>query len=365
MRRRRARRPAGARAAPARNWTARLPGAPGMDLIQRGRMEFRELARLNGGYVESRILHAAVTVELFDALDASGRSGEEIAAAIGTNPRATTLLLNALVAMRLVRKRGDHFLETDASRTFLTTGSPTSYTGMVRFDASLWPLWERLADTVRSGEPARAPDMFQATPAETARFIDAMASLVQARGDARVLAETLDLAAARRLLDVGSGPGSFPIEFCRRHPNLEVTIFDLPATLEVTRRHLAEAGFDGRIRLVAGDYRRDALPTGFDVAFLSNIVHGEDEATNRALMRNVHAALAPGGRVLIKDHVTDESGTSPAAAAVFSIAMLLFARGRDYAYGEIRAWLLEAGFSRVGVDVLPPGLISTMVTGYK
>jgi SAM-dependent methyltransferase len=328
-------------------------------------MEFRELARLNGGYVESRILHAAVTLKLFDVLDASGRTADEIAAALGSNARATTLLLNALVAMRLVRKQGERFTETDTSRAFLTTTSPTSYAAMVRFDAALWPLWERLADTVRSGEPARAPDVFQRTEEETALFIDAMASLVQARGDARVLAETLDLASARRLLDVGAGPGTYPVELCRRHPHLQVTIFDLPGTLAVTRRHLADSGLEDRIRLVPGDYRRDALPSGFDVVFLSNIIHGENEDTNRALMRKVHGALEPGGKVLIKDHVTDDSGTSPAAAAIFSIAMLLFTRGRDYAYGEIRAWLLEAGFARVGVDVLPPGLISTLVTGTK
>jgi SAM-dependent methyltransferase len=328
-------------------------------------MEFRELARLNGGYAESRILHAAVTLGIFDALDASGRTAEEVAAQLRTNARATDLLLNALVALRLVRKTGDRFTETDVSRAFLTSASPTSYAAMVRFDASLWGLWERLADTVRSGEPARTPDMFQQSVEETALFIDGMASLVQARGDARVLAETLDLGTARRLLDVGSGPGTYPIEFCRRHPHLAVTIFDLPGTLDVTRRHLAESGLEDRIRLVPGDYRRDALPGGHDVVFLSNIIHGEDEDTNRALMRKVHGALVPGGRVLIKDHVTDESGTSPAAAAIFSIAMLLFTRGRDYAYAEIRAWLLDAGFARASVDVLPPGLISTLVTGHK
>lgn len=328
-------------------------------------MEFRELARLNGGYVESRILHAAVTLALFDALDGSGRSGGEIAAALGTDARATELLLNALVAMRLVRKVGERFLETDTSRAFLTATSPTSYTAMVRFDASLWPLWERLADTVRSGAPARTPDMFQQSGEETALFIDAMASLVGARGDARILADTLDLASVKRLLDVGSGPGTYPVEFCRRHPHLQATIFDLPGTLDVTRRHLAESGLEDRIRLVPGDYRRDALPAGFDAVFLSNVIHGEDEETNRQLMRKVHAALEPGGRVLIKDHVTDDSGTSPAAAAIFSIAMLLFTRGRDYAYGEIRQWLLDAGFARVSVDVLPPGLISTLVTGTK
>lgn len=328
-------------------------------------MEFRELARINGGYAESRILHAAVKLGVFDALDRGGRTTAEIAAHLRTDARATELLLNALVAMRLVHKDGVAFKETDVSRTFLASTTPTSYAGMVRFDAAVWPIWEHLEETVRTGHPARTPDMFQGSPEETALFIDAMASLVQARGDARVLAGTLDLGGARRLLDVGSGPGTYPIEFCRRHPKLAVTIFDLPGTLEVTRRHLADTGLEDRIRLVPGDYRRDPLPDGHDAAFLSNVIHGEDDATNRTLMRKLHAALVPGGRLFIKDHVTDDSGTSPAVAAIFSITMLLFTHGRDYAYGEIRAWLLEAGFARVEVDVLPPGLISTLVTARK
>src|SRR5262249_42727362 len=109
-------------------------------------MEFRELARINGGYAEARILQAAVTLGLFDRLDAAGRPAAVIATGAGTDARATELLLNALVAMRLVRKDGDLFKETEVSRTYLTTASPTSYGGFVRFDAALWPLWGELAE---------------------------------------------------------------------------------------------------------------------------------------------------------------------------------------------------------------------------
>ena len=328
-------------------------------------MEFRELARINGAYAEARILQTAVELGVFDALDHVGRTAAELAATLHTDARATELLLNALVAMRLVRKDDDRFKDTETSRTYLTSASPTSYAGFVRFDASLWPLWEKLGDSVRSGHPARRPDMFQSDPADTRRFIDAMASIVQARGDARVLAETLDLGGVRRVLDIGAGPGTYAIELCRRHPELRVTLFDLPGTLEVARWHVRASGFADRIDLIAGDYLRDPLPGGCDLAFLSNIIHGEDTDTNRALMRKIHGALAPGGRLMIKDHVTDESGTSPAPAAIFSIAMLLFTRGRDYAFAEIRDWLVDAGFVRVEADVLPPGLISTLVVAFK
>src|SRR6185369_1975827 len=218
----------------------------------------------------------------------AGRTAAAIAVAAGTAARANELLLNALVAMRLVRKDGDLFKETEVGKTYLTSTSPSSYEGYVRFDASLWPLWGGLAETVRTGTPARDPDMFQSSSADTRRFIDAMASLVTARGDARVLAETLDLGGVRRLLDVGAGPGTYAIELCRRHPELRATIFDLPGTLAVTRTYVDASGIGDRIELVTGDYLRDPLPAGHDVVFLSNIIHGEDEETNRALMRKIH-----------------------------------------------------------------------------
>ena len=328
-------------------------------------MEFRELARINSSYAEARILQTAVTLGLFDQLDAAGRPAAAISVAAGTNARATELLLNALVAMRLIRKDGELYKESEVSRTYLTSTPPTSYAGFVRFDASLWALWGNLAATVRTGKPARDPDMFQSSAEDTTRFIDAMASMVQARGDARVLADTLALGGVRRLLDVGAGPGTYAIELCRRHPELRATLFDLPGTLAITRRYVDASDVADRIELVAGDYLRDPLPTGHDLVLLSTVIHGEDEDTNRALMRKIHGVLAPGGRLMIKDHVTDESGTSPAPAAIFSIAMLLFTRGRDYAYAEIRDWLVTAGFTRVEADVLPPGLISMLVVAFK
>ena len=73
---------------------------------------------------------------------------------------------------------------------------------------------------MRSGAPARTPDMFQATPAETARFIRAMDSLVRARGDDRWTAEHLELGFARSIADLGGGPGTYLVELLRRFQDL-------------------------------------------------------------------------------------------------------------------------------------------------
>lgn len=323
-------------------------------------LDFTALEDLSAAFCEARVLHAAVGLDLFAAVG-DGADAAEVAAARGLDPRATGLLLNAMTALGLLHKTAGRYTLTPASRRHLLPGAPQYLGGMVAFEAATWDLWGRLEEAVRTGEPVRPPDMYQGDPAETRRFILAMDSLVRARGDARWLAEHLDLAGVGRLLDVGSGPATYPVALCRAHPELKATVFDLPGTLAVTRERIEAEGLADRIDLVAGDYRTDPLPGGFEMVFLSNVIHGEDEAANRALMARCHAALVPGGRVVVKDHFLAEDLTAPAGGAVFSLLMLLSTRGRNYAFGEAAGWMAEAGFERPTETVLPPPFSSSLV----
>ncbi len=327
--------------------------------------DFSAAARLTDGFVEARIVQAAVNLRVFDTLGKEGGTTREVSSRLGSDLRATGILLDALAALRLLDKTEDAYRLSPLAETFFLSSSPRSLGGMIRFDARLWELWGRLEETVRTGKPVRRTAMFQEDPEETALFMEAMDSLVRARGDADYLAGTLDFARFGTLLDVGAGPGTYLIAFCRAHPHLEGAIFDLPGTLSVTRRFLEREGMADRIRLIPGDYRRDPLPGGFDRIFLSNVIHEEDEDSNRRLMKKIHAALNPGGQVMIKDHILDETRTRPAAGALFSLQMLLTTDGRDYAFSEVREWLEEAGFREVSEAVLPSPMTSSLVTAVK
>jgi SAM-dependent methyltransferase len=327
-------------------------------------MEFAELTRINGAFIESRILQTAVLLGIFDVVSDS-TTAETVAARLHTNPRATGLLMNALVAMGLLLKQQGVFRLTAAADTYLRSDAPHSLTGMILFDAALWDSWARLPQAVHTGEPARRLDMFQNDPQDTERFISAMHSLVMARGDADIIVGFLELERVGRMLDIGSGPGTYPIRFCLKHPHLRATIFDLPGTLAVTRRFVDAAPCRDRIELVAGDYNRDPLPAGFDLTFLSNIIHGDDEAANQRLMHAIYAALQRGGRIVIKDHILDADLTSPAVGAIFSMQMLLCTRGRDYGFDEVREWLQQAGFVDIVCRRLEPPLTSSLITAVK
>jgi hypothetical protein len=327
-------------------------------------MNFSDLMSLASGHVEARIVQTAVELGIFDALEASPLGAEAIATSRKLNPQAAELLLNALTSLQLLNKRSESFSLADISKRYLLLSSPNYVGDMIRFESSLWHCWEKLPEAIRSGKPVRPANMYQDDPDETEIFISAMDSLVKARGDAEVIASRLNWDEVGELLDVGSGPATYPIALCKKFPRLHATIFDLPATLNLTQRFVREAGIDDRVRLIAGDYRKDTIAGNYDVIFLSNIIHGEDYATNESLIRKLTKNLKLSGRIVIKDHILDDSRANPAVGAIFSLLMLLTtAGGRCYSFSEIESWMKRADLSRVEQINLPSPLTSSLVIG--
>jgi len=325
-------------------------------------MDFSQLMGLASGHAEARIVQTAVELRVFDALEARPLSSVAAAAQLQLNERALELLLNALAALGLLEKSGEKFALAGISRLYLLRSSPHYVGGMIGFDAMLWRAWERLPEAIRTGLPARPPDMYQGDPGETEIFINAMDSLVKARGDTEALAGALDWSKIGTLLDVGSGPATYPIALCRRFPQLRAAIVDLPGTSKITGKFVAGAGLAARIDLIPADYRSDPLPGSFDAILLSNIIHGENQDRNAALMRKLAANLNPRGQLIIKDHILDDSRAEPAVGATFSLLMLLTTDGgRCYGLAEIAGWMKQAGLNRVERIDLPAPLTSSLV----
>ncbi|MDP9130393.1 MAG: hypothetical protein M3N35_08410, partial [Candidatus Binatota bacterium] len=218
-------------------------------------MNFSQLMGLAGGHVEARIVQTAAGLAIFDALEAMDLDASTLAQNLKLEEQATELLLNALTALGLLGKHSRSFSLTEVSRRHLLRRSPQYVGGMIGFDAMLWHDWEKLPEAIRTGLPTRPPNMYQSDARETDVFINAMDSLVKARGDAEVLASVLNWSKVESILDVGSGPATYPIALCEKFSQLRATIVDLPGTLEITERFVRNANLSARIELIAGDYR--------------------------------------------------------------------------------------------------------------
>jgi SAM-dependent methyltransferase len=102
------------------------------------------------------------------------------------------------------------------------------------------------------------------------------------------------------------------------------------------------------VKTRAGDLEKDKFGSGYDLILLSAVCHMLGPEENRDLIRRAFEALAPGGRLVIKDFLLEADKTAPRQAAVFSINMLVGTRrGSDYSKQEYRTWLEEAGFRQV------------------
>lgn len=308
------------------------------------------------GFQESRIILTAIELDIFSAAG-DGATAADVAKRCGTELRATNLLLDALVAIGLLAKSDGKWRTTPVSRRFFAAGGEHDSRAALMHQVGLWARWNNLTEVVRLGLPLRPRDASDDT--WTRAFIAAMHRNAAERAPHVVRAVGAE--SVTRMLDVGGGSGAYSIAFAQANPKLEAEMLDLAPVLAIANEHVVAAGLSDRIRLRAGDLREDPLGSGFDFIFVSAICHmlGDDE--NEDLIRRCHAALAPGGRLVIADFILDESRSTPRQAALFSINMLVGTeKGRSYTEQEYRSWISAAGLEAAG-PVKLPGPASLMI----
>ncbi|MBA4356971.1 MAG: SAM-dependent methyltransferase [Desulfovibrio sp.] len=335
------------------------------------------LLAMSGAYWRSCALHAGVLLDVFTPLAETPATPEDLAPRLGCEPRALGMLLRALCAMGLLVRQaagqaagqGGAYAPTDLARAFLVRSSPRYVGHIIRHHHQLVDSFGRMDESVRSGRANRSGVGDGPTARED--FLLGMFNI--AMGIAPRLAGQLDalLVSAglpglpksggrSRLLDLGGGPGTYAIQFCLAHPGLTAAIFDLPATRPFAEATVARFGVGDRVDFLPGDYTTDPVPGGFDLAWLSQILHAEGPDMAASVVRRAAQALNPGGLLLVHEFLLDDAQDDaqddeqdggqdgPEFAALFSLNMLLgTAGGQSYAEGEVRAMLEQAGLTRV------------------
>jgi len=310
------------------------------------------------GYMESRALLTALELDLLTVVD-GGATAAEASQKISTHPRATEMLLNALVAMGMLAKDQGVFRNTPVTARFFMTGSPDNARPGLIHTANIWHRWSNLTDCVRTGTAVSHQDMGARGEDWTEAFIAAMHRNATER--APLVVQAVGPAANERLLDVGGGSAAYSIAFAKAGDNLHSTVLDLPAVLPIAQRHIQAAGLQGRIETRAGDLRRDSFGQGFTMVLVSAICHMLSPEENQDLFRRCHAALEPQGRLVMQDFILEPDKTSPKQAALFALNMLVGTpAGSTYSYEEYGDWLRRAGFGEVR-EIRLPGPSSLMV----
>ena len=305
------------------------------------------LRSLSRGFQEARILLTGVEVGLFERLARGPATAVEVARDRDLTLRGTEIVLDALVAMGLVTKNDGVYANTPDADRLLIDGGAESQAHILRHVGHTFRAWAQLDDVVRHGLRREEQDKATlADPVANRHFILGMAEVSRER--VGPIVDLLPLEGARRLVDLGGGPGHYACAAVQRFPELAAAVVDLPLTISVARDHLAAQGLADRIETVVCDfYRADPLDLGgpADVVLISQVLHAEGPDENQALLSRLAPHVRPGGWVVVSENAAGPDRTAPLPAALFAVNMLAgTARGRTYTTDEMAGWLRRAGF---------------------
>ena len=307
--------------------------------------------RLAGGFRSSRVILTANNYEVFEHLK-TPKTAAALARKIKTDPRATEILLDAVTALGLLGKTGTRYRNTPIAAKFLVQASRWYQGDMLRHSDTLWKNWSGLDDVVKTGMPNRTGARHHES------FIRAMHNNAVFRA-ANVI-KAVDLKGVKRAIDLGGGPGTYSMELARK--GIGVTLFDLPDTVAIAKKIVKESNVRG-VDFIAGDFHVDEFGKGYDLTFISQILHSLSKDESLALLKKARAALNPKGVIAIHEFFLSDDRAHPVPGALFSINMLVnTAAGRCYTPKEIKAWLVKAGFTNVRTKMLGDTVV---VTGRK
>jgi SAM-dependent methyltransferase len=314
-------------------------------------------------FMESRIFLTAAELDVFTLLAKNPMPARDIADTLQVTLRGITILLNALVPLALLEKKNDTYYCPAEVAALLSKDSPASIMPMIMLNAGGWKRWSDLTEIVRHGSKKTRPAIFDSSESEQETFIGAMHTIAYRLAPGIVAA--IKPGKARKLLDIGGASGSYTQAFLEASADMRATLFDLPPVITIAQKRLADTDLINRITFVAGDFYKDELPAGQDLALLSAIIHQNSPEQNIELYRKIYRALVPGGRLVIRDHVMSPDHTQPASGAFFAVNMLVgTAAGSTYTFDEISEGLKAAGFNNIKL-IQPDALMNGLVEAFK
>ncbi|MGW0191374.1 DUF6875 domain-containing protein [Streptomyces sp. NPDC003362] len=352
--------------APARTDAGALPAAVPLPDAEQAREALR-MRRLIYGHLRSRAVCAMAELGLADLLaDEGPLDAPAVAERTGADPALLTRLLRALAAFGVLEAAGTtppvRYRLTPLGAT-LRSDAPGSAlpTALLALSAT-GPAWQRLPRVVREGRPAYAAehgvDFFAHLDADP--WLRGVFDRSQETGlalELRGVLDALDLTGTGVVVDVGGGDGALLAGLLAARPGLRGVLVDRAAALPAARARFATAGLGERCDAVEGDFF-GTLPTGGDLYVLRHILHDWDDDSCVRLLRSCRAAMPPGARLALVDHMADRADDPERAewGALMDLYMMtLFDGGRERGRAETEALLHRAGFTVTAVTRLPGG----------
>jgi SAM-dependent methyltransferase len=309
------------------------------------------LMQFGSAYAPPFIIGAAASNKVFDTLANGPMNVEEVSRRTGASVRGLRVIMNALAGLELLDKdRQGNYSLTPESEAFLLSDKPGTLAGFFPMNMKrLIPLWLKLDETVRTGQPVESRN--QEHPG-TEFFSELVENIIpMSCPSAQALSAHLQLAEAKqpvRVLDVAAGSGIWGIVLAGKSPHVRVTAVDWEGMIPTTKRITQKFGVANQFKFIQGDIGKVGFGDGYDIATLGHILHSEGEERSRRLLKKTFDAIKSGGTIAIAEWLVNDERTEPLPSLIFAVTMLVNTeKGDTFSFNEIKSWLEQAGFKKV------------------
>jgi demethylspheroidene O-methyltransferase len=330
------------------------------------RADGERLFDLVAGFVHSQVLFALVELDILNELSDAPRSVADLARRHRIDPQRMEALLRAGTALGLLERAWDGY---QTARLGAAAMGVPGLADMIRHHSVFYrdmadPL-ALLRDEADTELSHFWPYVFGGgMPSDVA----ARYSELMAESQGLVAEETLravDFRGIRRLMDVGGGTGAFLTALGRAVPGPDLVLFDLPEVAPGARARFDAAGLSGRVTIVPGSFRTDALPQGADAISLVRVLYDHADETVAALLASVREALPEGGRLIVSEPMTGATRPERAGDVYFAFYCMAMRTGRARSPREIARLMAAAGFESVAHRPTARPFVTSVVEGRK
>lgn len=335
--------------------------------MEQHELDVGDLMRLVHQFHDSALVHFAHASGLFE-LTTAPLLADELSESMGWIPRKTAIFLNSLVAVGLLRRdeqgRYRNALVVDQT---LVKSRDGYLGGAVEHQRLQWNIWSQIGTALitRDVLPWHQECRFRSDPAANSAFHSAMCSFARS-----CLPAFLQIPIARgggQVIDLAGGHGIYLAALAGAIPEITGEVWDLPGAESLAMETFGKFNCADRCFFVAKDI---AVTSNFDgvhadVVMLNDCIWYFEPQTVRAILRAASEVLPVGGTLLIATLRLNEDEVSPAAAAGFSMYMMLnTACGGLHSTPWVTSSMLELGFS-VTEWPLDPAQRHIMLVGQK
>jgi len=300
-------------------------------------------------------LYVAVRLGIPDLLAHGPRSSTVLASSTGVHPGALHRLMRFLVAEDFFSLTEDGSFGLNPLSEALLASAPGGLRGFVLSSGTRgWAVWGELLYSVETGHPAfdrvfgKSYFEEQQASAEALAIFDA-ALAPGAESTGKALARVL--APAHCIADLGCGSGALLLQLLQAWRGSSGIAVDSEGSLRLAMARLEAAGLGNRVRACPGDFFEE-VPSGAALYVLSLVLHDWDDERVLRLLRNCHAAMSPGARLVIVEQVAPDDPRESPQAAHADLGMLVMTGGRERTLDEYRRLLERAGLRFDSVERL-------------